>query len=227
MTRPGQPEDLDDPRLLWTRAAVMAVCGAAEPASPSGLSVDDDGITADIGGGSYWWKLTLAPDGEAVFSGRDADRSRTRLMDEPVPLLDGLPDRLSWKRLREDMERDALGFVYWHADGAWHRVDYPDDLEDDGLGAPLEHVAGDVETTDWVLLDKRLDDEVNARRAVADVLAKAHENTLRPADVTTMLGVLDPDVGSDAARTKAALDAAVRTGLLAGTRPPLIGAPAE
>ncbi|MBE1532373.1 hypothetical protein [Actinomadura algeriensis] len=224
MTRPGHPEDLDDPRLLWTRAAVLAVCGAAEPKSSSELTVDDDGIRADIGDAPRWWRLTLAPDGEAVVSGQDTDRDDTHRTDGPAPLLEGLPDRLNWTRLREDMERGALGFVYWHADGTWHRAD---GVEDDGLDGPLEHVSDDAKTTARVLLDKGLDDAVNAERAVADVLRKAHENTLRPADVTAMLGVIDPEIGADAARTKAALDAAVRTGLLAGTKPPLIGEPSE
>ncbi|QFG23164.1 hypothetical protein [Actinomadura sp. WMMB 499] len=210
MTRPGQPEDLDDPRLLWTRASVLAVAAAAEIIAPDGSSVDDDGVAGD------GWRVTLAPDGEAVVSGRPpADRDETG---ESPDLLDGLPERLTWKRLRDDMDGGSLGYVYWYADDAWHRAEHPDDA----LAGPPEQLADDDATIRVLTTDLKPDDE-NGPRAIADVLAKARANTLRPADVTTMLGVLDPDVGSDAARTKAALDTAVRTGLLAGTKPPLIG----
>lgn len=181
MTRPGQPDnphldELDDPRLLWTRASVMAVGAAAEIIPADGMRVEDGGVSADMEG--HRWTVALAPDGEAVL--------------------------------------DVLGCVYRYTDGAWHRAERPADLDDDGVEASLEHLADDDATIGALTSDE------NGRRALAGVLAKARENTLRPADVTTMLGVLDPDVGSDAARTRAALDAAVRTGLLAGTRPPLI-----
>ncbi|MFV2171935.1 hypothetical protein ACFHW2_15735 [Actinomadura sp. LOL_016] len=193
---------------MWTRASVMAVGAAAEIIPADGMRVDDDGVSADIKG--HRWMVALAPDDEAVLGVRDSGGPAG----DPADLPDGLPERLSWKRLREDAA--ALGYVYWYTDGAWHRAECPADLDDDGLGASLEHLADDHAAIGALTSDE------NGRRAVADVLAKARENTLRPADVTTMLGVLDPDVGSDAARTRAALDAAVRTGLLAGTRPPLI-----
>ncbi|MFD0899436.1 hypothetical protein [Actinomadura sediminis] len=188
------PENLDDPDVLWNRASVLAVGTAAEVVS-AGATVDGDGVRA--AGPDGWCRVTLAPDGEAVLSGGGGDAS--------APALDGLPERLDWDGLR-----DGLGYVCWYTDGAWH-----------GPGG-LDASAGLLTDDDATIAE--LTDDENGRRAVADVLAKARANTLRPADVTAMLGVLDPDVGADAARTRAALDTAVRTGILAGTRPPLIGA---
>ncbi|WP_026403992.1 hypothetical protein [Actinomadura rifamycini] len=192
------PEDLDDPKLLWTRASVLAV-GAAADVVPGGTTVDDDGVRA--AGPDGWCRVTLAPDGEAVLSGGESDGEDDG---EGAPALDGLPERLDWDGLR-----DGAGYVCWYTGGAWHGPG--------GVDAPAGVLTDDDATIG------ELADDTNGRRAVADVLAKARENTLRPADVTAMLGVLDPDVGADAARTRAALDAAVRTGLLAGTKPPLLG----
>ncbi|KAB2350111.1 hypothetical protein [Actinomadura rudentiformis] len=220
MHTPGEPSDLEEPRVLWARAATTAIACAAGLLSANVVRLRPDGLNSDASGAG-WWTLTLSPDEEAVFSGQD-DFSHTHLGDEPVDLLAGLPDRLSWPQLREDLRARALGFVYWYTGGAWHRAPYPEDLEDDGLDASLSFLADEAELTIMLVEDHPRTED--AGRTVAGFLDRAKDRRLHPDDVIALLAAINPQVATDPARVKAALDMATRTGLLEGTTPPLFTA---
>ncbi|MFC7329432.1 hypothetical protein [Marinactinospora rubrisoli] len=216
MHRPGVPEDLEPPHVLWARAATVAV---AAPYNEHIL--DEEGLYFEGGGFSWWWRITLAPDGEAVFSGQDSDGSHTHLRDDPVDLLSGLPDRLSWPQLRADLRDRVLGYVYWYTGGAWHRVGYPDDVVDDGLAMSFDFLAGDERVVELLLAEGS--GSPDADRTVTRFLTGARTRSLQPADVTALLTAVDPEAAADPKRQDAALDVARRAGLLSGSTAPLLG----
>ncbi|PZT71167.1 hypothetical protein DN402_02780 [Streptomyces sp. SW4] len=204
---------------MWARAATMAVAAAAGVVPSDEVLLDEDGLQWERHG-SWWWRITLAPGGEAVFCGQDADGSDTHLWDEPIDLLAGLPSRLNWPGLRGELRDAMLGYVYWYTDGAWHRVSYPEGLEDDGLESSYDFLGSDEEVIDR--LTEGIPDDAAAARAVAGFLAEARERRLAPGEVSALLCAVSPEAGLDPERCEAALETAARTGLLAGTTPPCV-----
>jgi hypothetical protein len=203
----------------------MAVAAAAGVLPSDWIIFDEEGLYCEGGGGSSWWRITLAPDGEAVFSGQDSDGSYTHLDVQPVDLLAGLPERLSRPQLRDDIRDRVLGYVYWYTRGAWHRAPYPEDLEDDGLAMSLDFLAWADEDVIDILLDDRPSAPDAARTGVR-FLEQATAGLLRPDDVTALLDAINPEIARDHAGLEAALDTASRAGLLTGTTPPVLSRPA-
>jgi hypothetical protein len=199
----------------------MAVAVATGALSRDWIIFDEEGLYYEGGGGSCWWRITLAPGGEAVFSGQDSDGSYTHLGAQPVDLLAGLPERLIWPQLRDDMRDRVLGYVYWYTGGAWHRAPYPEDLEDDGLAMSLDFLAWADEDVIDILLDDR-PSAPDATRTGVRFLEQAAAGLLRPDDVTALLDAINPEITKDHARLEAALDMASRAGLLTDTPLPVL-----
>ncbi|GAA2496788.1 hypothetical protein [Winogradskya humida] len=124
--------DLPEPAELWRRwatlAAALSALGYADV-----WSVAKSGVHHDDGGGN-WAHLAQLDGGRAVLYGYDHEYSATVDADPPVDLLAGAPSWLPWDELVAYASDDQLGYVLWHDDGQWHRVAYPESL-DDGLSS--------------------------------------------------------------------------------------------
>ncbi|MGW6919233.1 hypothetical protein ACWGB8_36275 [Kitasatospora sp. NPDC054939] len=129
---PSLPEDLQTPERLWARAVTMAVVELAATGRTE-YALDEDGFWCHSTGADGWWRLSRFDGGRAVFCGQDPDFSHTHLLDEPLDFLAGGPEWLPWELLKDDADGNLFGFLYWWQDGAWQRVDYPADVENDGL----------------------------------------------------------------------------------------------
>lgn len=134
--RPGLPADLPDPEVLWARWALVAVVEATTEAEEStryrtGTWIDDEGLHLDDCG-STWWTFSRLGDGRYVLFGED-ESSGCKWHEPPVDMLAGGPDWLPYEELRDRLEGNELGCVYWYENGAWARAPYPEDLKDDGL----------------------------------------------------------------------------------------------
>ncbi|MGI5348727.1 hypothetical protein ACQEU8_11105 [Streptomyces sp. CA-250714] len=215
MHQPGRPEDLDAPLNLWVRAATMAVAAAAGGFPDDGLLLDEDGLAFEGGGACWWWRLRPAAGGEAVFCGQDADAGNTHLRPVPLDVLAGLPARLGSPTLREELGAHMLGYVYWYTEGAWHRVPYPDDVDDDGLAMSHDFLESDGHVVE-ALLDHTPERGVAAQGAVRRFLAGARACTLAPGDVSALLAALAPRLADTGERLHAARNMAARTGLIGG-----------
>ncbi len=218
--------DLPTPGLLWTRWVALA-------ASLTGIGyadvwyVDDRGAHHDDHGGT-WARLALLDGARAVLFGHDRDHRATVAADPPIDLLTGAPDWLPWDDLTELAETDRLGFVVWHEYGRWSRTRYRESVAD-GLvttvGAVLSNenalaeLAGIV--TEWGGHDLRTPAERDDVRAAGErLLASAVRGQVTAADLERLLGRLaEPALNVDAA-----LGAAARGGIVAGSRPPRIPA---
>ncbi|MFG2137614.1 hypothetical protein [Streptomyces sp. NPDC048650] len=175
--RPGLPEELPDPELLWARWAAIAVVTAQDPAErgryPTGCWLDGGGLHFDDCG-CTWWTLVRAGDGRAVLYGED-ESSDVKWHKPPIDMLAGAPDWLPHKTLRDLLEGYELGCVYWYENGAWARAPYPASLADDGLDcgmarfATLEDAAAELAG----YLDGEVDDQ-----SAAELLAHAEQHTL-------------------------------------------------
>ncbi|MCP9955070.1 hypothetical protein [Actinomadura madurae] len=147
MHRPGRPGDLPEPWELWARGAAMAAVEATIPEDlNASFLVHSRGVSHDDSGGNEW-TLALIEGGRAVLYGCDHEASRTRFREPRLDLLAGAPSWLPLEWLRDLLEADELGFVYWF-DGEWTRVEYPADVRDDGLaghgGAHHGHAEADL-----------------------------------------------------------------------------------
>jgi hypothetical protein len=216
--------DLPAPGLLWTRWAAIA-------AALTGIGfadvwfVDDRGAHHDDHGGS-WARFALIDGGRAVLYGYDRDHSETTAADPPLDLLTGAPDWLPWDDLSPLAEADGLGFVAWHAEGRWSRVRYSGSVADglaQTVGAVLSHgnalteLAGIV--AEWGRHEPRTGAERDdVRSAGEQLLATAVRGAVDAASFERLLGRLT----EPALDLTAALAAAGRGGLTAGTRPPRI-----
>jgi hypothetical protein len=216
--------DLPAPGLLWTRWATLS-------ATMTGIGfadvwyVDDSGAHHDDHGGS-WARFALLDRARAVLYGYDREYSATIAADPPLDLLTGAPDWLPWHDLAPLAEDDRLGFVAWHADGRWSRVRYREGIGDgmmQTVGAVLNTEntlaeLGDV-VTEWGRHEMRTPAERDEVRAAGEqLLAAAVRGEVSGNSFERLLGRLtDP-----ALDLKAALFAAGRGGITAGTRPPRI-----
>nr|WP_221378894.1 hypothetical protein [Actinoplanes polyasparticus] len=220
--------DLPAPGLLWTRWATLS-------AALTGIGyadvwfVDERGAHHDDHGGS-WARLALVDGARAVLFGYDRDHSATVDADPPIDVLTGAPEWLPWDDLTALAEADRLGFVVWHAEGRWSRTRYRD-----GLSDGLTHTVAPVLSTEATLQElaevvhewgrhelrtPAARDEV--RSAGEDLLTAAVRGEITGSSFERLLGRLT----EPALDLRAALFAAGRGGLTAGTRPPRI-APGE
>ncbi|MGW3559769.1 hypothetical protein ACWDNT_20765 [Streptomyces sp. NPDC000963] len=180
--RPGLPEDLPPGEALWGRWALLAAIGATtaeeERASGyrTGLRVDAEGLHHDDSG-CTWWTMSRMGEGRFVLYGED-ESSGVKWHGTPIDVLAGGPDWLPYDELRDRIEGDELGCVYWYEDGAWARAPYPDDLRDDGLDcgmggfADREQVLGE--------LSDHVDGTDGDGADAAGFLADAEARRLRP-----------------------------------------------
>jgi hypothetical protein len=214
--------DLPAPGLLWTRWATIA-------AALTGIGfadvwfVDDRGAHHNDHGGS-WARLALLDGARAVLFGYDRDHSATAAADPPIDLLTGAPEWLPWDDLVALADTDHLGFVVWHAEGRWSRTRYREEIGDglvQTVGAVLStentlRELGEV-ITEWGSHELRTAasrDEV--REAAERLLASAVRGEVTGEAVERLLGRVP------ALDLTAALAAAGRGGITAGTRPPRI-----
>ncbi len=218
--------DLPAPGLLWTRWATLA-------ATLTGLGyadvwyVDDHGAHHDDHGGS-WARLALVDGARAVLFGYDRDHSATASADPPIDLLTGAPDWLPWDDLTRLAEADELGFVVWHEQGRWSRTRYRDAVGD-GLVQTVGAVLSTENTllelseivTEWGQYELRTPAERDEVRAAGEhLLASAVRGQVDRDGLQRLLGRLTEPALDPAA----ALVAAGRGGITAGTRPPRIPA---
>jgi len=218
--------DLPAPGLLWTRWATLA-------ASLAGIGyadvwyVDERGAHHDDHGGS-WARLALLDGARAVLFGYDRDHSATASAEPPIDLLTGAPGWLPWDDLAALAEADRLGFVVWHDQGRWSRCRYRDDVADglvDTVGAVLSgentlRELGEI-VQEWgqhTLATPAERDDV--RQASERLLSAAVRGEVGGGAFERLLGRLtEPRLD-----LRAALFAAGRGGITAGTRPPRIAA---
>jgi hypothetical protein len=218
--------DLPAPGLLWTRWATLA-------ASLTGIGyadvwfVDERGAHHDDHGGS-WARLALLDGARAVLFGYDRDHSGTVAADPPIDLLTGAPGWLPWDDLAPLAETDELGFVVWHEHGRWSRSRYREGVTD-GLvqtaGAVLSNENTLTELADivseWGQYELRTPAERDEVRTASELLlATAVRGQVTGDDFSRLLGRLT----GPALDLPAALSAAARGGITAGTRPPRVAA---
>ncbi|MFJ3788702.1 hypothetical protein [Kitasatospora sp. NPDC090091] len=215
MHRPSRPEDLDHADQVWARAVTFALLEAGTE-KPEGYWLDEHGVWCDASGGSYWWRAGRAENGNVVFCGQDSDGSCTHVDDRQVDFLAGGPDWLPWEQLREDAEGNLFGFVYWSQDGAWHRIDYPEQLDDDGLQGAAEWLGSEEEfrREAAALACVRRADEPAFADALTRFLRRAETRTVDAAVVAELLTAAGPgDDDRGPLSVEPALDVAVRAGL--------------
>ncbi|WP_435188926.1 hypothetical protein [Streptomyces sp. bgisy126] len=180
--RPGLPEDLPPGEALWGRWALLAAIGAtsAEEQRASGyrtgLWVDAEGLHHDDSG-CTGWTMSREGEGRFVLYGED-ESSGVKWHGTPIDMLAGGPDWLPYDELRDRIEGDELGCVYWYEDGAWARAPYPDDLRDDGLDCGMSGLV-DREQVLGELAD-RLHAPDGGGADAAGLLADAEAHRLRP-----------------------------------------------
>lgn len=139
--RPGRPEDLPAPEVLWARWSVVAVLEATTEAEEgpqvhrTGCWIDDGGLHLDDCG-CTWWTLAPMGGGRFVLFGED-ESSEVKWYEPPVDMLAGAPEWLPHEELRALLAGYELGCVYWYEGGSWSRAPYPADLGDDGLECGL------------------------------------------------------------------------------------------
>ena len=222
-SRPGRPEELPRPEVLWGHGcAAAALYAAIGDYLDSIYRLDERGGLAFDDGGGSWWRLQWVEGGRAVLAGCDRDHSDTIDPPEPLDLLSGGPDWLPWEWLTGKEVLDWVGFVYWWDGAVWARVPYPEDVGDDGLWGWLEEQvpveAHAVRVADClqdfgVEADEGALTALLSRSVTSDVDRAAIESVMAGAEVAgavaTGMEETEIDVG-------AAVDVARRAGLLAG-----------
>ncbi|MES5823086.1 hypothetical protein [Streptomyces sp. RG80] len=151
--RPGLPQDLPDPEVLWARWALAAVVEATTEAEESsryrtGTWIDDEGLHLDDCG-CTWWTFSCLGEGRYVLYGED-ESSDCKWHEPPVDMLAGGPDWLPYEELRDRLAGNELGCVYWYDNGAWARAPYPQDLKDDGLDCGMSRFV-ERDEAHWLL----------------------------------------------------------------------------
>ncbi|MFJ5221517.1 hypothetical protein [Streptomyces sp. NPDC088400] len=176
--RPGLPEDLPAPDVLWARWSTIAIVTAEDDESrgryPTGCWLDSRVALRLDDSGCTWWTLVRYDGGRAVLYGED-ESSAVKWHEPPVDMLAGGPDWLPYENLRDLLEGYELGCVYWYESGSWARAPYPDDLDDDGLDCGMGRFADREKAVDELVgyLDWAID------HATADALmTHAEQGTL-------------------------------------------------
>ncbi|MFF8288597.1 hypothetical protein ACF068_05090 [Streptomyces sp. NPDC016309] len=217
MHTPSLPDDLEAPDRLWARAVTFALleeaCGDGRPEHV----LDRHGLWCHSTGACGWWRLTLLDGGRAVLVGQDPDGSHTHIDGRQIDFLAGGPDWLPWEQLREDAEGNLLGFAYWWENGAWHRIPYPEELDEDGLEGAAPWVGSEDEFVVLTAVLADADELTGDQRraldgAVTRFRERAEARTVDAAAVTDLLTAALPG-GVPPGRPEAALDLARRAGL--------------
>jgi hypothetical protein len=218
--------DLPAPGLLWTRWATLAA-SLTGIGYPDVWFVDDRGAHHDDHGGS-WARLALLDGARAALFGYDRDHSATVSADPPLDLLTGAPGWLPWADLTALAEADQLGFVVWHDQGRWSRTRYRD-----GISDGLVNTVGAVLSNENTLSELA---EVIEEWGQHQLRTPAERDDVREAAERLLSAAVRGDVSGDAFERllgrltepaldlTAALSAAGRGGITAGTRPPRIPA---
>ncbi|MFJ8630791.1 hypothetical protein [Streptomyces sp. NPDC093568] len=192
--RPGLPEDLPPGQVLWARWALLAAVEATaeKEQTPShhriGRWIDEAGLHWDDAG-CTWWILSDRGEGRFVLYGED-ESSDVKWHEPPVDMLAGAPNWLPYEELRDRLEGNELGCVYWYENGAWSRASYPDTLQDDGLDCGVScfvdrgRLLGELED--------HIDDSGDGPSADS-LLADAEEGRLEPRALMERLRPVDPD----------------------------------
>ncbi|MCB5179586.1 hypothetical protein [Streptomyces antimicrobicus] len=224
IARPGRPQDLPAPELLWARWGLVAVLRATAADEErggrrTGHWIDDTGLRLDDCG-CTWWTLSRVGEGRFVLYGED-ESSAVKWHEPPIDMLATAPDWLPHDRLRDLLEGWELGCIYWYEDGAWGRAPYPADLSDDGLDCGMSRF---VDRSD-LLRDVAYDDQDWGKVAdrAEELVTAAESYRLTPAALRAVVG----DSPAAARDLPAMLRTLERTGLagtgLAGTGPERTG----
>lgn len=212
--------ELPAPGEMWARWAAFAAAFGA-------LGYDDvwtvtaGGAHHDDGGGN-WAHLALVEDGRAVLYGYDHEYSETVDADPPIDLLAEAPDWLPWGELTRLQGDDELGYVFWFTAGDWHRVAYPDGV-DDGLTSTVAEALDDAAAVTQLeeLIFQWSEYDVDGERpAVAEaaswLLRMAHEQAVdAPAVAALVARVTEREVD-----LATGVLIARRAGIADGTTPP-------
>ncbi|WP_017591959.1 hypothetical protein [Nocardiopsis potens] len=211
--RPGRPEDLPHPDVLWVHGGLLACVEAASGGHRPDRSVR--GGVLRCGRGAGWWLLARVEGGRAALLGVDHDLSAVQGDGRPVDLLAEMPEWLPWDRLPGEFRDPAeLGFAYWWEEGSWHRPAYPDDWEDDGVRGPL---ADCTEEADFIGLLAGAVRPVRGREADAEAAARQVVQRARRGELDPeAIGELCRTAGMAAPETGAAAETAGRLGFLPG-----------
>jgi hypothetical protein len=174
--RPGRPEDLPDPNLLWTRWAALAT-------ATSDTDEDYDWYLPFrwylhfANWGSTWMGMARYDDGRFVLFGED-EASYTKWHKTPIDVLAEAPTWLPLDKLR-DLVRDAMiGFVYWYEDSTWHRAPYPETLADDGLDCSMASLSLTTAEEAASVLTSWCEDCDRASDARLDFMAQAEHGAV-------------------------------------------------
>ena len=218
--RPGRPEDLPTPEVLWARWGLLAVLEATTeaeempPVHRTGCWIDGAGLHLDDSGCTRW---TLARMGEGRFVLYGEDESSEVKWHEPaVDMLAGAPDWLPHDKLRDLLQGYELGCVYWYENGAWARAPYPQDLDDDGLDCGMSRFVDRSDVLSMIEADDDFaiapapgTDAGPADRGAEALLSCAERYALTPRVLESLVAV----TGDDEQDVPAMLRTLGRTGL--------------
>ncbi|MFH9725811.1 hypothetical protein ACH4M4_23025 [Streptomyces sp. NPDC017254] len=192
--RPGTPADLPSGEALWARWALLAAIGAttAEEQRTSGYRtgrwIDGEGLHYDDCG-CTWWTMSRMGEGRFVLYGED-ESSGVKWHEPPIDMLAGGPDWLPYDELRDRLQGNELGCVYWYENGVWSRAPYPGDLDDDGLDCGMSGFVDRSQVRGE--LSDHLDDALGGPDADS-LLAAAEAHRLDPELLLERLLPVDPD----------------------------------
>ncbi|MFF1415404.1 hypothetical protein ACFVX6_37485 [Streptomyces sp. NPDC058289] len=212
--RPGLPQDLPAPEVLWARWSAVAVLEATTeaeqkpPVHRTGCWIDDRGLHLDDCGCTWWTLKPLGGDRFVLF-GED-ESSGVKWHEPPVDMLAGAPDWIPHDELRELIAGNELGCVYWSENGSWARAPYPADLDDDGLDCGLSRFVNEGE------LLRELDGGAVLGERRAELVRRAEWYELTP----ELLETLVRGSGGEPADLPAMLRALRRSGVSHGSPQP-------
>ncbi|WP_344159847.1 hypothetical protein [Nocardiopsis rhodophaea] len=228
--QPGRPEDLPSPHVLWSHGAALAALGVGIRDDWATYAVEDGVLHYDDGGGNEW-RLVWVEGGRAVLIGCDHECSDTYdWYPNPIDFFADSPDWMPREWLADYEDREPIGFVYWWDGESWNRVDYPEDVDDDGLGVIVSQISSpegavdeireSLEYAHWKEHTSRVIDERKAESSGRELLRRAMERTVDAEALSSVLGL----VAGDRPGVPAALEVAWRAGLTPGTERPRLPA---